>query len=890
LRFPNYKNQRVIDPYVKSFLDSNEVVHEPTWNLPTPNEEAAYKSLSKYGKDFVNMPEAKIKNLNKAWSWMQIHFHPYMGDSRVLDLPAAMSRLDMSTSSGAPFNKEFSTKGELFEGDPDIIQWLEDDFETLAYDPNYTALASSSLKEELRPNEKILENSQRTFTAMAADMTVHGTRLFVEMNEKMYESHLRSSSVIGMSPLKGNWDRLYRKLNVFKNGYALDESQYDSSLREFLMWGCALYRYNCLASEERTPANLQRFKTYYRNLCHTLIVTADGNIVMKKAGNPSGSVNTVTDNTLILYWMLAYAWIELSPADYCTLALFEEHTAKALLGDDNTWTVSDVAHEWFNARTVIEVWKTIGITTTTDSLEPRRAVDLDFLSAHTVFLGEIAVPLYDRNKLMQSLLYADKKHLTPETSLVRVCCLLQIGWTDLVFRRYCRALIQELLTKYDHILCNDLRWIQAKTNIQTDSFYYKLFTGGCNLKPQMYQECRERSIKPDKRDNMSSKPKKSEEKSKSARRPRARGPKKGNATGPKPKQPRAKRPRRRAGRLRAGGMASGVGNTNFKQQNVRSITVSNEEFIGAVTVANQPNFNVVSYPINPGQATTFPWLSKQAAQWEKYRFQKLEFFFKREVSEFSTAGQAGKVILSVDFDASDAPPGTKQQMEDTIPHADGMPCENISLRLPPKQMHPSQSVAHYVRIGGLPGNSDIKTFDVGLLHVATQGIPSNTEVGELRVRYSVTFTVPVLENLVGVPANYSCYNAASSALVSTNTTIQTVIPLATTVLVNGINAINAAGVITLPAGNYEISGQIAFDDNATGSVITLATFDLMKNGATLLKNSRLQIGAAAVCVDTTLNISPTFVTMNGTDTVNLRYLLTATLAGIYSASIFIQSV
>jgi hypothetical protein len=172
-----------------------------------------------------------------------------------------------------------------------------------------------------------------------------------------------------------------------------------------------------------------------------------------------------------------------------------------------------------------------------------------------------------------------------------------------------------------------------------------------------------------------------------------------------------------------------------------------------VIVDNQPNFNVTTYQINPGQAATFPWLSREAQMWEKYTFEMLEFYIKREVSEFAPAGQQGKVIMSVDYDASDSPPTSKQMMEDTDPHCDAMPCENQRLRLNRRDLHGSATLAKYVRTGGVPSASDIKTFDVGNLFIATQGIPSNTEVGELRVRYRVRFDIPILESVNAPPIN-----------------------------------------------------------------------------------------------------------------------------------------
>jgi hypothetical protein len=175
--------------------------------------------------------------------------------------------------------------------------------------------------------------------------------------------------------------------------------------------------------------------------------------------------------------MMSYAWVKVAPPEYCSYKAFEDHTSKCLLGDDNTWTVSPEAIKFYNARSVIEAWKTLGITTTTDSLEPRPPIELDFLSAHTVFERGIPVPLYDRNKLMKSLFYSPQKDLTPEVTLQRVTNLLQIGWADHPFRKFCREIIAWLLEKYDKVLSNDQRWICAKASIKDDDQLFRLFTG-----------------------------------------------------------------------------------------------------------------------------------------------------------------------------------------------------------------------------------------------------------------------------------------------------------------------------------------------------------------------------------------------------------------------------
>ena len=122
------------------------------------------------------------------------------------------------------------------------------------------------------------------------------------MNEKFIASHLKTSSVVGMNPFVGGWNELYNKLksHPMRNrskivGFELDESEYDSSMRTFLFEAICDFRIKCLRVQDRTPENINRIRQYYRNIVNSVIITADGIIVQKHLGNPSGSVNTISD-------------------------------------------------------------------------------------------------------------------------------------------------------------------------------------------------------------------------------------------------------------------------------------------------------------------------------------------------------------------------------------------------------------------------------------------------------------------------------------------------------------------------------------------------------------------------------------------------------------------
>ncbi len=57
---------------------------------------------------------------------------------------------------------------------------------------------------------------------------------------------------------------------------------------------------------------------------------------------------------------------------------------------------------------------------------------------------------------------------------------------------------------------------------------------------------------------------------------------------------------------------SGVGRPSTSVLTRKERVVEEDEFIA--NIAGSVAFSVIQYPINPGQATTFPWLSLQAKQ------------------------------------------------------------------------------------------------------------------------------------------------------------------------------------------------------------------------------------------------------------------------------------
>jgi hypothetical protein len=350
----------------------------------------------------------------------------------------------------------------------------------------------------------------------------------------------------------------------------------------------------------------------------------------------------------------------------------------------------------------------------------------------------------------------------------------------------------------------------------------------------------------------------------------------------KQKKPRKQaRPPRQNQTRRITDFPLGTSQRNGFNRNTASKTITKDEYIGEV--AGTVAFTTTQYAVNPGVAATFPWLAIEAKQWEKYEFLKLEFYLKPEVTQYTTNANSGKVILSFDSDASDAPPLNKQEAEDVMPMADGMSYQSVSLDIP-KFILNSHTDSFYVRPGNLPGGSDIKTYDLGNLFVSTIGqggaVPN---MMELRVRYTCIMMIPILENTAAAPQNNQVTFLVDAAQAITTATPYQPLLAATASTArpvsNGNNVVNTAGSIVPPPGNYILNCSTVVDN--TSQVLSSVIFNVLKNA--VVQNPSGGGGYTSAFTNTaaldgyvTLNTS-TFMSCNGTDAITLS--ITAIFAG-----------
>lgn len=181
-------------------------------------------------------------------------------------------------------------------------------------------------------------------------------------------------------------------------------------------------------------------------------------------------------------------------------------------------------------------------------------------------------------------------------------------------------------------------------------------------------------------------------------------------------------------------------NPNVKTSSKGSCRIVHSEYVGDIAVRDPGTFDLqYIFGLNPGNSALFPWASKIAAQFDSYKINQLVF---RYMPLCGTQTQ-GVVVMAIDYDASDAPPASLQQMltyKGAVQTNAWKPAINLSAG-----SDLSKAKSHYVLTGVAPANTDIKTYDIGNFYLAVNSIASSGAIGQLFVDYDITFETPQTE-------------------------------------------------------------------------------------------------------------------------------------------------
>lgn len=415
--FPDYD-------FVRFCESRGIIVDRSKYDIAHGSIHAGMKSFSKYDR---LSPHYDAKSFAQAGKMLT---NSYACLPRARLLPGYRDAYDGTTSAGYPWNLLYPNKREAKKSH-DLDRYIDNFVRTTSYMPT---IAGNTIKEEPKKTAKIEIDDLRSIVAMSMEMTAKGNYLFGDMNEKMYQfgREQKLSSIVGLSKYRLGWERLFNRLNRHPNALDYDFKAFDGSVDEesiSMVMTVRLGLYSRL-----TPNLINLVKSFYTHIVWSLVVLEDGFLVMKSTGQPSGQVNTITDNSMVNEFRWLYAWCVLAPDDMKNFHSWKLHVEAAFVGDDSIITVSDACAKWFTPERISEVFASQGWGSKGTSLQYRSIFETEFCSLKFERrYGHIVPVLAHPDKVLVSLAFGSKYEGIAYSCLRALAIRTEVFWNQDLF-------------------------------------------------------------------------------------------------------------------------------------------------------------------------------------------------------------------------------------------------------------------------------------------------------------------------------------------------------------------------------------------------------------------------------------------------------------------------
>lgn len=218
----------------------------------------------------------------------------------------------------------------------------------------------------------------------------------------------------------------------------------------------------------------------------------------------------------------------------------------------------------------------------------------------------------------------------------------------------------------------------------------------------------------------------------------------------------------------------GQGPPTIKNTNKGEATIiHHREYIGELmsgpinSPATSTAFTCVTYPINIGNSSLFPFGSAIAQNYQEWEVRGLIVYLKSESSDFATNSTLGTMFCAVDYNFYDQAPSNKQQLENLEYAMSAKPSCDIMM---PIECAPKNDVmTHlYVEIQN-DGQGDQRFYNIGNLFIGSYGCPAaNAPISEMWITYEIALFKPRLWSQVAplqaISQHWAGYQVTSTRL------------------------------------------------------------------------------------------------------------------------------
>lgn len=176
-----------------------------------------------------------------------------------------------------------------------------------------------------------------------------------------------------------------------------------------------------------------------------------------------------------------------------------------------------------------------------------------------------------------------------------------------------------------------------------------------------------------------------------------------------------------------------------RSDNVTRIT--HREFLQNITMTQL--FQVISYPIDPTNALTFPWLSTMALNFQEYMFLGCTITVKSLSANAvsGTVAAMGSITGSIAYDVYSLQPSTKAEAANSMFAASCKPSEDMLIAVECKQSETTLTTFKIATPGS--DNSDQHFYQLARIDLVTEGAPNDYKgAAEVWISYDILLLKP----------------------------------------------------------------------------------------------------------------------------------------------------
>jgi len=192
--------------------------------------------------------------------------------------------------------------------------------------------------------------------------------------------------------------------------------------------------------------------------------------------------------------------------------------------------------------------------------------------------------------------------------------------------------------------------------------------------------------------------------------------------------------------------------SNAFEHDGSSVIIRHQEPLGdIVTSATPGEFKLQNFNIQPGLASTFPWLAALAGNFQQYRLLGALYEFRSMAADAisGTNIALGTVTMATNYNSSEPNFTSKKAMQNTEYSTSTKPSLSVFHPIECDPKVTAQEVL-YIRTGAVPDGDDQRLYDWGNFQIATSGFQgAEVTIGELWVTYEIALIKPTAVSTVG---------------------------------------------------------------------------------------------------------------------------------------------